>query len=407
MHIVLITHHYPPEVGAPQRRWQQFSRRFVAQGHRVTVLAPPPHYPQGDVEDLADEDRPRATSRGQGGETIHRVRFRPHGPDLLSRTLDQAVAAGHSVWVGARRLRGQDRPDVVIATAPGIPSLGAGYLLSRWFRVPLVVEMRDAWPDLIAPSGMWGHARRRGWKAWATRTAHRIVTSLQRRADAVVTTTASFADILRGRRMPRVEVIRNGAAAVEPLAPAPATREVLHVLYLGTMGRSQGLVNAVYAAAYATTRGVPVRLRLVGGGHDEQGLREAAAQLGIDVEFVGRVPPSEVEAHYAWADTVLVSLRAWDPFEWTVPSKLYEVMASGRHVSASLAGEAAYVLREAGAGDVVPPEDPEALADLWVALAADRSRLRVGQNGRRWVAEHADFDRLAAHYLEVIGEVAR
>jgi glycosyltransferase involved in cell wall biosynthesis len=94
-------------------------------------------------------------------------------------------------------------------------------------------------------------------------------------------------------------------------------------------------------------------------------------------------------------------------FEWTVPSKLYEAMVAGRHVSASLFGEAAYVVREADAGDVVPPEDPGALADLWEALAADRTRLDVGGSGRAWVTEHANFDNLAVHYLGLIREVVR
>lgn len=406
MHIVLVTHHYLPEVGAPQRRWRNLVERFVAAGHRVTVLAPPPHYPSGRASDLSPTERPHATETGPAGETIHRVRFREHGPDLRSRTLDQLRAAVDSVVVGRRRLRGARRPDVVIATAPGIPSIGAGFALSRWFRVPLVVEMRDAWPDLIAPSGMWGHARRRGWRATVTRVAHRLVTAGQRRAAAVVTTTDSFADILRDRGMPRVDVVRNGASLDEaPRVDPPSERDELHVLYLGTTGRSQGLTTAVHAAALLHRRGVPVRLRIVGSGYEDALLRAEAHALTAPVEFVDRIPRAEVEAHYDWADTVLVSLRAWDPFEWTVPSKLYEAMVAGRHICASLAGEAALVVRQAGVGDAVPPEQPVALADLWAELAADRSRLHVGDSGRRWVTENANFDRLAAHYLRILEEV--
>ncbi|RMI12582.1 glycosyltransferase family 4 protein [Cellulomonas triticagri] len=402
MHIVLVTHHYLPEVGAPQRRWAALSARFVAAGHRVTVLTPPPHYPEGRAGDLTEDLRVHAVATGPGGERIHRVRFREHGSDLRSRTRDQAVAAAHSVIVGWRRLRGPDQPDVVVATAPGIPSLGAGHVLARALGVPLVVEMRDAWPDLIAPSGMWGDARRRGWKRLATRLAHRGVTAMQRQADAVVTTTASFADVLLARRVTSVDVVRNGAPLHEPLRSAPVPGPRFRILYLGTMGRSQGLTTALRAAADLDRRGVPATLRLVGSGHEEPLLRAEARALGAPAEFLGRVARAQVSEHYDWADTVLVSLRAWDPFEWTVPSKLYEAMAAGRHVSASLAGEAAYVVREAGAGDVVRPESPEGLADLWAALAADRRRLDVGDRGRRWVAEHANFDRLAAHYLEVI-----
>ncbi|WP_448059153.1 glycosyltransferase family 4 protein [Cellulomonas hominis] len=410
MHVLLVTHHYLPEVGAPQRRWRNLNRRFIEAGNRVTVLAPSPHYPSGRSGDLSPDLRPGAVSTGPSGETIYRVRFREHGTDLRSRSRDQLVAAHSSVDTGLRRLRRRgERPDVIIATAPGIPSIGAGFGLSRLLHAPLVVEMRDAWPDLITPSGIWGTPSRRGWRGTATRTAHELVTVGQRRADAVVTTTAAFAEVLRRRGMPRIDVIRNGFAADElPLmAPPPARRDELRVLYLGTTGRSQGLRTAVRAAAIAAGRGVPVRLRVVGSGHEGAYLRAEARRLQAPVDFLDRVPRAEVADHYAWADSVLVSLRAWDPFEWTVPSKLYEAMAVGRHVSGSIAGETAIIIREAGAGHVAAPESAEDLAYLWGRLAADRSLLQVGDSGRRWVLEHANFDRLAEHYLQVLGEVAR
>ena len=120
------------------------------------------------------------------------------------------------------------------------------------------------------------------------------------------------------------------------------------------------------------------------------------------MEVFPRIPHREVSRQYAWADTVIVSLRDWAPFAWTVPSKLYEMLATGRHITALLDGEAADVVREAGAGDVLPPEDVEALTDLWRGLAADRSRAAVRASGRDWVAEHADDDVLARRYLEIL-----
>jgi colanic acid biosynthesis glycosyl transferase WcaI len=401
LHVVLVTHHFAPETNPPAVRWRELSARFVAAGHRVSVLAPPAHYPAGRTADT-EPRRHRVVEAGPGGETVHRVRFREHGLDLASRLLDQIRAAVDSVVLGRRRLRGADRPDVVVATAPGVPSLLAGLALAGPRR-PVVVEMRDAWPDLIEASGMWGPAR--GARRVLVRIAAALVTWAQLRAALVVTTTVAFAEVLRQRGVRRVAVVRNGVAPIGSPGPLPA-RDALHVLYLGTTGRSQGLTTAVRAAATLSERGVPVRVRLVGSGFDDDALRAEIEELGAPVELVGRVPRAQVPAHYSWADTVLVALRDWPPFAWTVPSKLYEAMAVGRHVSAAVAGEAADVVLAAGAGDVVPPEDAEALVLLWAGLAADRSRLEVGAGGRRWVAEHADLDRLAARYLDLLDEVA-
>jgi colanic acid biosynthesis glycosyl transferase WcaI len=404
---MLVTHHYPPEHGAPQRRWGGFVARFVEAGARVTVLTPSPHYPSGLAGTLSPSLRPGAVTTGRAGETVHRLAFRAHDQTLLRKTVDQSVAAAHALVRGASRFRsGRDRPDVVVATAPGLPSIPAGLALGAMLRRPVVTEIRDAWPDLIAPSGMWGQDR--GLRSRAVALAHGAMTTMQRRSDAIVTTTASFGEVLIERGMPTVRVIRNGVPFPDMnLVAAPEPHGAgLRVLYLGTLGRAQGLVNAIEAAEIAHAAGVDVELRIVGSGSDEHELAERAQQSAARVSVLPRVAPEEVGEHYAWADTCLVSLRSWLPMSWTVPSKLYEILAVGRHVSASVTGEAARIVEDSGAGDVVPPEDPARLATLWQQLARDRGRLVVETRARNWVAENADLDRLAASYLDLLESVS-
>ncbi|NMR20522.1 glycosyltransferase family 4 protein [Cellulomonas fimi] len=413
MRIALVTHHYAPEIGAPQRRWGGLIPRFVDAGHEVMVLTPSPHYPSGKAGELDPATAPGAITVGEHGETIYRLRFREHGPGLVSRTIDQSVVGVYTVARGVRHLRRpEQRPDVVIATVPGMPSIAAGAALARSLRVPFVVEMRDAWPDLIEPTfSLRSESRRRqGWRGVVTAQAHRGMTHLQRNAAAVVTTTEAFAEVLRERSMPRVEVVRNGAYLHEipRLGPREPTDDpALRVLYLGTVGRSQGLSTAVRATSILADQGVPVRLRIVGAGAEHGRLGDLAAQLGAPVEVLGAVPRSEVIDHYRWADTLLVSLRAWGPFEWTVPSKLYESLATSRHISGVLAGEAAALVRSTRAGNVTPPEDAGSLAALWRRLAENRERLEVPDDGRRWAFRHADFDVLASRYLALLEDVVR
>lgn len=410
MHVALLTHHYMPEVGAPQRRWRAFVRRFRAAGHRVTVLTPPPHYPLGRFIDRDNAALlPGAVSTGEFGETILRVRFRSHGPGLVSRSLDQAVAATDSLAVGLRFFRsGSNRPDVIIATAPGLPTIPAGMALGAALRRPVTVEMRDAWPDLIEPSGMLTSGRRRSpLRQSAARSAHRFITYLQTDADAVVTTTSAFADVLRERGVRRVHVIRNGSTPeLVPALPPPTIHDDLRVLYLGTVGRSQGLDVAVDAAAIARDRGAPVRLRVVGSGAEEALVRQHAEERRAPVDFRGRIPRDQLWEHYGWSDTVVVALRNWPPFAWTVPSKLYEALSTQRHISGSVRGEAAGIIREAQAGFATPPGDAASLADQWTALTRGRSALAVGDRGRQWVNEHANHDLLAERYLHILDEVA-
>lgn len=410
MHIALVTHHYTPEVGAPQRRWDAFVQRFTAAGHRVTVLAPSPHYPSGRADDLSPDLSSGAVTTGRHGETIYRLRWREHGPGLASRSVDQAVSAHHAITTAVAHLRASGhRPDVIIGTAPGLPSIPAALLIGAALRRPVIIEMRDAWPDLIAPSGMWGPDAQRSWKSTITRAAHNAITYMQRNAAAVVTTTATFGEVMAARGMRNVTVIRNGATLTSlPHLPAPADRNdnTVRVLYAGTLGRAQGLGVAVQAATLAHRAGLDIDLRIIGAGADGGILRNLALHTPARVDVIDRINPDEVLAQYAWADTTLVSLRAWDPFSWTVPSKTYELLSVGRHISAAVEGEAALIVRDARAGHVVTPEAPGELAALWQDVNRHRHLLDVGHGGRAWVAANANHDSLAAVYLDLLAGVA-
>jgi glycosyltransferase involved in cell wall biosynthesis len=389
MRIVLLTHNYEPEVGAPQRRWSGFVRRFVEAGHSVNVLTAQPHYPAGRL--LPGATPTWRAAPGRHGETVVRLPYVPYGPGTGRRMLDQLLTAGTSMLPGPAR-----RGDVVIASLPALPTLAAGQLLARLNRAPLVVEMRDAWPDLVAESGV--APGRFG------RTVSALISAGQRRADAVVTTSSGFSEVLAARGVRNVVTLRNGVDVDSvPRSPVPpATRDRLEVLYLGTIGRSQHVVGAVQAAAMA---GDAVRLTVVGEGAARREVVAAATRLDAPVRVLPPALGPALWEAYAGVDTCLMSLQAWPAFAYTVPSKLYELMATGRHISAAVAGESAGIVTDARAGDVVPPEDPAALAALWKTLADDRSRLDVGPGPRDWVACNANPDLLAARYLELLASL--
>lgn len=417
MKILLLTHYYAPERGAPQERWSALVRRFVDRGHQVQVIAPAPHYPFGHLLPEATHMRAGTTHPGPHGETVHRVAFRPYSASTGSRLADEAMAAACAVSAAVTRF-GRARPDVVVATVPSLAMLLAGALTARLLRAPFVTDMRDAWPDLLEAVDDWddtvaqGNRRampRQVLKRFTATGAARAVTALQRRAHAVVTTTDSFAARLRSRGIVDVRVVRNGAHS--PVS-APRSRDALagtelRVLYAGTIGRSQGLATAVEAAALAHARGTNIVLRLVGTGAESEALSALARSFKAPVEFLPQLPREQVAEHHAWADTLLVSLRKWPGLLLTVPSKLYEAMSLGIHVSGSLGGEAAEIITATGAGHVSPPEDAEALAKMWTSLAEDRASLQVGDGGRTWVRHHACDDRLARDYERLLEKVAR
>lgn len=409
MRVLLLTHHYPPEMGAPQQRWEGLVEWFIANGHDVAVITPVPHYPSGRVWPEAAGLVAGTVHHGSHGEVVHRAAYRTTTGSVWSLLTDQVIGAAHSVWL-ARRFAGDARPDVVITTVPALPSLISGVVVSRLMRRPLVLEMRDAWPDLLAVIDRWDGERvtgRQHVKRSLARVAAVGTSVLQRRASVVVTTTHSFAERLRERRFRHVRVVRNASHPFEaPLElPTRPLEGELRVVYVGTVGRAQGLETAVEAARLAAQAGVTVRLRVVGGGAGRALVQQEAAAAGVGVELLGIVPRTEVPDHYAWADTALVMLRAWQGLELTIPSKVYELMDAGLHISASVSGEAADVIGDAGAGDVVPAGDARALADLWVRLARAPHPPAPSPRAKSWVDLHARRPITGEQYLGLLGEL--
>ena len=393
MRALLLTHSYTPENSPPQRRWHAFVQHFRSLGWDIDVVTPVAHFPHGRRRHARGEAGwPFGSQRGEHGECIRRVPYLRHGDSRLGRLADQLLSAALSIPAGLMTLK----PDVIIATAPGLPTLGAGYALARLRRVPFIVEMRDAWPDLAVDS--------RVVKGGIKNVVSRIILAIQAHADLVVTVTDGFAETLRERGVKRVVSIINGVdlnriSELSPPSPEPAR---LEVLYLGNHGESQRLETIIRASAIVGQR---MRLTMVGHGTQRPALMELAASLEAPVEFHTPVPGPQVMEYYRRSDTCVISLRDdWKSFEATVPSKTYEVLATGRHVTGIVRGEAAAMLLEARSGDVVP-SSPRAIAELWSALADDRSRLNTGSSGRKWAQEYADYPVLADQYEEAVSSL--
>lgn len=177
MRILLLIHYWPPEVGAPQRRWNRLATSLVSRGHELAVLTPCPHYPGGRLLEDDVPHRPGSVSRDVTGAIVHRTAFRSYDADLRRRGADQLVAAADSVRLGVRRFSGANRPDVILGSVPGLPTLPAALALGRVLRRPVVVELRDAWPDLFMSAEQWdsssAHAHRGTGAARSPRSGHR------------------------------------------------------------------------------------------------------------------------------------------------------------------------------------------------------------------------------------------
>jgi len=409
---LVLSQYWYPENGVAQRRWQWLTGIATANGVSVQVMAPPPHYRRTiDFSDwLASAfslSRGQSVEHGPVGETIVRTPFLPSSNSLTGKALNQlAVAGGMLLTLGFRRQKRPVKPDVVIGTVPAIPTAFITFIVAKGFGVPYIIDLRDAWPELLGESARWneysGEKRsfrevilRKGPLQLATKVLLWAFPRILARAEHVLVTAESMEQSIpaylstKGLDSPPVSTVRNvfPPITVPKIKRKRGLNSPFRVLYAGTMGRAQDLNNALAAAKLLAKDGVEVEMRFVGAGAAKHKLREQAKRLGISTEFLPEVQSSQLEEHYAWADTCLVHLADWESLKKAVPSKLYELVSNRIHITAVVQGEAGDLVSALHAGVVVPPGNPFALAEVWYTLINNPEMLDIGGTGAEWVLD--------------------
>jgi colanic acid biosynthesis glycosyl transferase WcaI len=174
------------------------------------------------------------------------------------------------------------------------------------------------------------------------------------------------------------------------------------VMYAGNVGFSQSLDLMIVAA-----RQLPdVTFVINGGGSARLALQAAAGDLP-NLVFGHYQPPERLSEVLATGDIHVVPLRR-GLARVSVPSKTYSILAAGRPVLASIDcdTEVPRVIREAGAGTVVDPDDPVQFVAALRSMLSNPVELNTqGASGRRWVEKWVSPAAVAASYEELFGEL--
>jgi glycosyltransferase involved in cell wall biosynthesis len=187
------------------------------------------------------------------------------------------------------------------------------------------------------------------------------------------------------------------------LAEKLGLSEKFNVMFAGNMGEAQGLETVLDAASVLEDL-EDLQFVMVGDGTAFSDLREKAEAKGLtNVLFLGRYPAASMSSLYALADVLLVHLRKNPLFEITIPHKVFSYMASSKPILAAVAGDAADLVSEVGAGITCPPQDSEALA-LTVRRfyeLPELERRKMARNGLKAVNETFNRENLVEQ-IEVL-----
>ncbi len=110
-------------------------------------------------------------------------------------------------------------------------------------------------------------------------------------------------------------------------------------------------------------------------------------EAGLEnVLMIPQQPKEKMPEFLALSDACMVLLKKKDLFKTVIPSKIFEIMGMERPVILGVEGESEEIIKEAGCGICIEPENPVQLADAVLKLFNDPGlAARMGQDGRRRV----------------------
>jgi colanic acid biosynthesis glycosyl transferase WcaI len=405
--ILYVSQYFPPEMGAPAGRAAELSRLWVEDGHEVTVLTGFPNHPTGIVPPEYRSKFRRLVMREQHHDVnVVRTWLLP----FPNRRAYERVLNYISFFVSAA-ITGMSlsRPDAVIASSPQLLVGLSGWWLARCKRVPFVFEVRDLWPESLAAVGA-GNADSLFYRLLA-----QIAGFLYRSCDRLVVVTPAFREyLIKYWHIPanKIDVVENGVDTnlfngrefSSALKHTLGAEGKFLVSYVGTVGMAHGLETLLGAASLLQEKAPEVLFLLVGEGAEKEHLISAVKSRGLaNVRFVGQQPRENIPDFICASDACLVLLKRAELFKTVLPTKMLEFMACARPVILGVDGYAREIMDEANAGIFIQPEDPSALAEAVLRLAADPAlRNSLGRNGRQHVLRYFSRQHTAEKYLDVL-----
>lgn len=278
------------------------------------------------------------------------------------------------------------------------------------------------WP---VPLALWGWAARRARRAavvltfygielrWVKRSLPFLKAFVRwacRHADRVVAISSETAREIRELVAVPVDIIPyttpfSGRDA--PRALASGDGRPLTILFVGRLVELKGLAYLIEAAGRLRDR-VPARIVAIGIGPERERLEALARERNIAVDFRNKVPDAELHLAFLTSDVlVLPSIIDARGDTEGLGVALLDAMSYGIPAIASRVGGIPDIIEDGVSGLLVPPADPQALAEAIERVATDPAYAkRLAEGGRERLRTHFSWDVITAKWEAVYRTVS-
>lgn len=406
---ILLLHQYFLEKDDPGgSRFNEMTRVWIEEGHRVTVLCGMLNYVTGKVPQKYDSLKYHWSEYEPGLKVLRCFVSPEYNTSFVGRLWAYFSFVWYGVWGVLLKLRGQ-KYDVIIATSPPLFIGIIAWIASKVKRAPYVFEVRDLWPESAIDTGVLTNAIIIRFAFWFER-------FIYRGAFLVNVLTPAFREKLiqmKGISPGKIVFIPNACdftlsdSLLENFDVAVFRDErgwkgKFVVTYVGAHGVANHLVQLLEVAEQL--KNSFLHIVLIGDGMQKPMLQQEAKKRNlVNVEFIDSMPKREVMKFILASNVGASVLKKVDTFKTVYSNKTFDYMACKKPILMLIDGVSRQLVEEAQCGVYAEPENIDDIVAKIDSLSQLESILEeMGQRGYFYAKQHFDREVLARNYIREI-----
>ena len=408
MNILLIHQYFLEKNDGGGSRFNEMTKIWAQQGHKVTVLAGMVHYATGKKADKYKGKFTYSEKEFYKGVDVIRCHVsESYNKNFLGRLWGYFSFVFSSIYAGLFKTK---KYDVILVTSPPLFVGITAYILSVLKKTPFVFEIRDLWPESAIDTGVLQNKFLIKFAYWFEKFIYKKALLIN------VLTPAFKKKLIEKKNIPKDKIIMIPNAADFSLAEkiqknfnAEKFKKKLGlnhkfvITYVGAHGVANHLIQLIDAAEKLQDKNIV--FQLIGDGMKKKELiKEVEKRKLKNVIFREPVSKEEVYKYIFSSDAGTSVLKKVDTFKTIYSNKTFDYMSCKKPVLLLIDGVSRELIEQANCGIYAEPENTDEIvkAVLQLYTLPKKQLEEMGNKGYTYAKIHFDRILLAKKYLNII-----
>lgn len=343
---IWIVNHYaiPPSMGGLVRHYY-FSKYLQKKGHTVKIFTSSKIH-NTDINMIKDKSLYREEMEDGVEYTFVRSRdYKGNGMDRVINMMDLPF----KTWKTMKLFYKKQKPDVIYTSSPDLFVAFFALRFGRKYKIPVVVEVRDLWPESIVVYNKMSR------KNPIIQLLYQLEKWIYQKADRIIFTMEGGVNYIKDKKwdgkinLKKIYHINNGVDMEEFVYNRQhfsyeddllEDEKYFNVVYTGSIRKANGLDKLISVAEYLQKQGqTHIRFLIYGDGNDKDRLEEYCRENNIkNVFFRGKVEKKYIPYILSRGKVNFMHGISTPIMKYGCsPNKLFDYIGSGKPIVSDLA----------------------------------------------------------------------